>query len=248
LIQRRKKLRAEDFGFRIRGRRKRGLSQAELAELSEVSLNWYELFESGRGDRHVSVDFVERIAQVLRLDFKDRLELFRLALPEGRALDQIRERAETVALAVLHTVPVLVRNVIVAADLHETVRFSADAMQRALGPDLATVAAVQENDRLRGVALGPRAPFVSEEVYRAFWDAYFDLPRGHVAIEEIADGDGGILGARSSMTVAVRRGEVLSGLLGVFWATPRTFSRVEQEMSLAVAAIGEVVFSKFEPS
>ena len=214
--------------------------------MSAVSLNWYELFESGRGDRRVSVDFVERIAQVLHLDFNDRLELFRLALPEGRALDQIRERAETVALAVLHAVPVLVRNVLSSADLEETVRYSADAMQTALGPDLATVATVAQNDTIRGVAVGPRAPFVSEAVYRAFWDAYFDLPRGHVAIEEIADENGGILGARSSMTVAVRRGDVLSGLLGVFWTTPRTFSRVEQEMSLAVAALGEIIFSKFE--
>jgi hypothetical protein len=214
--------------------------------LSAVSLNWYELFESGRGDRRVSVEFVERIAQVLHLDFKDRLELFRLALPEGQALDQIRERAETVALAVLHVVPVLVRNVLSVADLHEAVRSSADAMQTALGPDLATVVTVQENDTLRGVAVGPQAPFVSDAVYRAFWDAYFDLPRGHVAIEEIADEDGGLLGARSSMTVAVRRGEELAGLLGAFWATPRTFSRLEQEMSLAVAALGEIIFSKFE--
>jgi transcriptional regulator with XRE-family HTH domain len=248
LTQRRKKLRAEDFGFTLGLRRKRGLSQADIAELSGVSLNWYELFESGRGDRHVSVDFVERIAQVLRLDFEDRLELFRLALPEGRALDQIRERAETVALAILRAVPLLVRNVMSAADLHETLRVSADAMQTALSPDLATVATVQERDRPRGLAVGPGSRFVSDAVHRACWDTYFDLPRGHVAIKEISDENGGILGARSSMAVALRRGEAPFGLLGVFWASPRTFSRVEQEMLLAVAAIDEILFSKFEHS
>jgi len=248
LVDRRSRLRAEDVGLHTYGRSSDGLSQADVAELAGFSLNWYELFESGRDDRHVSVDFVERIANALRLDADDRLELFRLAASTSEGLRYSRLHAEDEAIAALRAMPDLVRNIVTATDLHETVRLSADAMQTAIAPDLATVVTIRENENLRGVAAGPRASSVSDAVHRAFWDAYSDLPRGHVAIEESDEESLGILGARSWMTVAARRGEALTALLGVFSSAPRTFSRVEQEMSLAVAAIDEIIFSKFESS
>jgi hypothetical protein len=47
----------------------------------------------------------------LRLDFEDRLEIFRLALPEGHALEQFQQRSETAAVEVLSAMPRLLHGV-----------------------------------------------------------------------------------------------------------------------------------------
>jgi len=59
LVELRRRLKPADLGLSGRGRRKEGLSQRAVAELAGVSLNWYELFESGRGDRRFSEECVE---------------------------------------------------------------------------------------------------------------------------------------------------------------------------------------------
>jgi len=161
-----------------------GLSQAEVAELAAVSLNWYELFESGRGDRRVSVDFVERIAQALRLDFNDRMELYRLSLPEAQALDELRERTETAASSVLRAMPGLLRRVIVVSDFDQMVTVAADSMNAALLPDYATIATIQNDGSLFGFATGPQARRVCNSMHRLFWDAHAGLPPGEVGIIE----------------------------------------------------------------
>ena len=64
-------------------RRVPGLRREEVAELVGVSTKWYAAFEAGRSDRRFSAEFVHRVAEALQLDARDRVWLFRLALPEA---------------------------------------------------------------------------------------------------------------------------------------------------------------------
>ena len=79
----RARLRAEDVGLPLIARRRSpGLRREEVAELAGVSLNWYASFEIGSSERRFSMAFVARVADTLRLNARERIELFRLALPE----------------------------------------------------------------------------------------------------------------------------------------------------------------------
>jgi transcriptional regulator with XRE-family HTH domain len=83
LVEFRSRLRPEDVGLPASGRRRvPGLRREEVAELVGVSPNWYAAFETGSCTHRFSADFVRRVAAVLRLDDRDRVALFRLALPE----------------------------------------------------------------------------------------------------------------------------------------------------------------------
>jgi len=63
------------------GRRVSGLRREEVAELASVSTDWYRSFESGRAAR-VSVPFLSRLGNALRLSVGERRALYHLALPE----------------------------------------------------------------------------------------------------------------------------------------------------------------------
>jgi helix-turn-helix protein len=79
----RARLRPEEVGIQpCRRRRGDGLRQVDVAELAQVSPRWYEVFERGTLCRRFSASFVARIADVLRLDPRERASLCRLALPE----------------------------------------------------------------------------------------------------------------------------------------------------------------------
>jgi transcriptional regulator with XRE-family HTH domain len=67
-------------------RRVPGLRREEIAELVGVSAKWYAAFEAGKSDRHFSAEFVHRVADALCLNARDRVWLFRLALPEAAAV------------------------------------------------------------------------------------------------------------------------------------------------------------------
>ncbi len=82
LKDRRSRLRPSDVGLpEIGMRRCPGLRRQEVAELANISATWYTLFEMAR-DRRVSLRMVERVADALRLDDRDRGELFALAIPQ----------------------------------------------------------------------------------------------------------------------------------------------------------------------
>jgi transcriptional regulator with XRE-family HTH domain len=200
LVERRRRLHGEDIRNR-RPRLREGVSQAEVAELAAVSLNWYELFESGRGDRRVSVDFVRRIAQALRLDFNDRMELYRLALPEAQALDELRQRTEMAASSVLCAIPGLVRRVVVVSDFDQIVTVAADSMNAVLQPDHATIATINRDGNLRGFATGWHARRIRDSMHRMFWDAHADLPKDHVGIIESMPSEDEMLGGEHSVQV-----------------------------------------------
>jgi transcriptional regulator with XRE-family HTH domain len=80
LRSRRARVSPEQVGL-PRGTRRRtsGLQREEVALLAGVSPEWYTWLEQGR-DIHVSVQVLERLASVLRLDANERAHVFLLAL------------------------------------------------------------------------------------------------------------------------------------------------------------------------
>jgi transcriptional regulator with XRE-family HTH domain len=82
----RARLRPQDVGLpKTAHRRVPGLRREEVAELVGVTSNWYAAFENGSSDRNFSPAFVQRVAEALRLDETERVQLLRLALPEVAA-------------------------------------------------------------------------------------------------------------------------------------------------------------------
>jgi Helix-turn-helix domain len=82
LISYRSRLKPQDVGLPETARRRvNGLRREEIAELVGVSTDWYRWFEAGRPVR-VSMQFLARLSEALRLDPVERIALFYLALPE----------------------------------------------------------------------------------------------------------------------------------------------------------------------
>ena len=82
LTECRARLQPDQVGLaRTPRRRVAGLRREEVAELAEVSNEWYRLFESGRPIR-VSPSFLARLGQALRLSAAEQIRLFTLGLPE----------------------------------------------------------------------------------------------------------------------------------------------------------------------
>jgi len=91
LIERRSGLTPADVGLpHTPHRRVTGLRREEVAELAGISTDWYRRFESGRPIR-VSTVFLTRVAEALRLDGTERLNLFRLAIRELYEIDFARD-------------------------------------------------------------------------------------------------------------------------------------------------------------
>ncbi len=67
-------------------RRTPGLRRGEVAMLAGMSLEWYTWLEQGR-DIHVSVQVLDRLAYVLRLEASERAHLFLLALRQPPPVD-----------------------------------------------------------------------------------------------------------------------------------------------------------------
>lgn len=178
LIERRSRLDARHLGFPVRAYRVAGLSQAHVAELAGVSLNWYELFESGRDNRRVSAKFVKRVAQALRLDENDTLELFRLAGPISEAESLLAEDGRE--FTALRSLRQLVTRITYASDTIEVAETVADTVQRILRPDSATLVSLKEHDRIGGFALGPRGEHANDGTFRIHWNTLCHLPANHV--------------------------------------------------------------------
>lgn len=81
LTSRRARLQPKDFGLPDGPRRTPGLRREEVAVLSGVSVSWYTWLEQGR-DIQPSVDALERIARVMKLDRVESSHLFALSTRE----------------------------------------------------------------------------------------------------------------------------------------------------------------------
>ncbi len=89
LMNMRARLDPTDLGFPDNGsRRVPGLRRCEVAELAGVSELWYRLFESGH-DVNVSRGFLASLASALRLNDREKLRLYRLAIKELYASDVV---------------------------------------------------------------------------------------------------------------------------------------------------------------
>lgn len=78
----RARLKPEDIGIVSIGKRRvPGLRRAEVADLAEISVEWYTMLETARHIR-VSPRLLDRLAAVLRLNDREKLELFSLAMDE----------------------------------------------------------------------------------------------------------------------------------------------------------------------
>ena len=94
LIECRGRLRPCDVGLPQTGRRRvEGLRREEVAELADVSNDWYRWFESGRPIR-VSPGFLLKLGQALHLSAVDQRTLYHLGIPE---LYEVEQRAALAA-------------------------------------------------------------------------------------------------------------------------------------------------------
>ncbi len=79
LRTRRARLSPEELGLPLWGRRRTpGLRREEVAALAGIGITWYTWLEQGRPIT-VSVELLERLSQILRLNADERLHLFTLA-------------------------------------------------------------------------------------------------------------------------------------------------------------------------
>jgi transcriptional regulator with XRE-family HTH domain len=160
LTERRNALTPHDVGLPALGfRRVPGLRREEVAELAGVSVKWYEQFEAGGGERRFSAAFVQRIADALLMDERERATLFRLALPEiDFAVDHYERSARDGALQSLATMRDLVRRLTTVPSFEEAVHACVDVVESIIAPTCVTVANLLGNGRApRTVAVGAKA-------------------------------------------------------------------------------------------
>jgi transcriptional regulator with XRE-family HTH domain len=105
LRARREQVRPEDVGLRVNGvRRVPGLRREEVAMLAGISADYYLRLEQGR-DRNPSIQVLEALARVLRLDDAAADYLISLATP--RPKKRRRPRKETVPASILQLLDVI---------------------------------------------------------------------------------------------------------------------------------------------
>jgi transcriptional regulator with XRE-family HTH domain len=180
-VERRRRISPVEAGLADR-RGSRGLSQADVAALAGISLNWYAMFESGREDRRVSSAFLEAIAGALRLDEREKIEFFRLAIPRTQVTANIAESLQDGVLLSMRALRDLSRRIASASNLTEIATVVAESMQVLSRADSATMAVLRDGDGLRGFAAGPRSRYVSQKLYDLIWSQLRNLPADRVAV------------------------------------------------------------------
>jgi hypothetical protein len=124
-----------------------------------VTPQWYATFENGTSPRRFSAAFVQRIADALRLDERERAQLARLALPEIRvALEQYERSEKDGLLFALAKLRSLVRSTATSSTFEEAVQSAVNAVRDVLSPSSVAVAILMPNgDAPRVIGTGPRA-------------------------------------------------------------------------------------------
>jgi transcriptional regulator with XRE-family HTH domain len=154
------RLRPADVGLpSIGNRRVPGLRKSEVAELAGVSTRWYEQFEAGTSNRRFSVDFVERIANALQLDDRERVRLFQFALPEIHpAIAQFAQSSQDGAVSQFAAVRSLIRKAGAASTFEEILLAAEDTVNTILAPSSLTGSLLLPNPETPQVlAVGRRA-------------------------------------------------------------------------------------------
>lgn len=160
LMQQRMRLHPREVGLSSYGRRASlGLRRSDVAELAGVSARWYEMFESGRTDRRFSLEFVERIADVLLLDERERAILFRLALPPvACAIAVFEQSARDGVLASIRGMRDYARRACKATSFEDAALAAIEVVQGIVQSDCFTAAIFErEGTAPDAIAVGPRA-------------------------------------------------------------------------------------------
>jgi len=172
------------------GRRRRvpGLRAEDVAELAGVSTKWYTLFEQGNTDRRFSLEFVQRVADALRLEGRDRATLLRLALPEVAAATECVERsAADGALHHLAKIRTFSRRLAAASSFEEAVTTAVETIQDVIATDCVTVANLERGQGAPStIAVGPRASFVAPSLAPTVLDMNEPARFGNMVICENA--------------------------------------------------------------
>jgi transcriptional regulator with XRE-family HTH domain len=157
LRARRELIQPESVGLRVNGvRRVAGLRREEVAMLAGISSDYYLRLEQGR-DRNPSIQVLEALARVLRLDQAATDYLLGLAAPRPRHRPR-RPRRETVPAGVRQLLDVVGLPAFVEGRYFDVL--AANGLARALSPNLQ----VGQN-RLRAVFLDP-----AEKALYPDWD------------------------------------------------------------------------------
>ncbi|MFF5297449.1 helix-turn-helix domain-containing protein [Paractinoplanes globisporus] len=147
LRARRALVRPEDVGVRVTGtRRVAGLRREEVAMLAGISSEYYLRLEQGR-DRHPSVQVLESLARVLRLDEDAADYLLEIATPKPRRTR--RPRRETVPAGIRQLLEVIGLPAFVEGRYFDVL--AANALAAALSPNLRP-----GENRMRAIFLDPR--------------------------------------------------------------------------------------------
>jgi transcriptional regulator with XRE-family HTH domain len=170
LVAWRARIHPRDVGLSDFGRRRvPGLRREEVAELAGVSPRWYELFEAGHS-RRVSAEFVQRVAEALLLNERERALLNRLALPEVEAAVEVYERSwRDGALESYVKLRDFARDVSTATSFSEATIKAVEVVHGIIGPDCATVA-ILESREPELFATGARAKFADHLLARTVLD------------------------------------------------------------------------------
>jgi transcriptional regulator with XRE-family HTH domain len=165
LRARRELVQPDSVGLAVnRVRRVAGLRREEVAMLAGISSDYYLRLEQGR-DRHPSIQVLEALARVLRLDQAATDHLLGLASPRPRHR-QRHPRRETVPIGIQQLLDVLGLPAFVEGRYFDVL--AANSLARSLSPNLQ----VGQN-RLRAVFLDP-----AEKALYPDWD-HATADRGH---------------------------------------------------------------------
>lgn len=137
----RARLDPDDVGLPESPRAAPGLRRDEVADLLDVSPARYASFESGYPDRRFSTAFVDRVADALLLDERERGALFRLAIPDVAAAAEHYERSRhDGALQGMAKVRELARTLLAASSFEEGATTAAEMLQSVVCPSCASLA------------------------------------------------------------------------------------------------------------
>lgn len=133
-----------------------------------VSERWYAIFESGVSDRRFSAEFIERVAEVLRLGSDDRLKFYRMALPPVDAIaERIECRLNVAELDRLTKVRDLARRLREEQRFEDAVAHAAGTLQALVAADCVTVASIgYPGEAATGLAFGPHSDFWMSDAHR----------------------------------------------------------------------------------
>lgn len=172
--------------FLVQHRTRLGFRQSEVADLLGVSPVSYALFETGSLARDVSFAFVQRVAETLRLDERDRNVLFRLASAAvGRSREQVERSARDGAIRFLRQIQHFTRKVGAASSFEEAAILAVEASQRILVPDCLSVYAPEDGKVAPSdYARGPRGRYWGRLSQQIGYEQHRALPSTRVAISE----------------------------------------------------------------